>query len=198
MVDHVLTVGWSATSLRSAAEAIGLSHRALLYHFGSRDQLVQAVAAEVRRREQERLVADAAADASPEAVLRQAWARVSDATHLPYVRLHLELQVLAMSQPERFGSLIDLVSSWTAVIERLLQAAGLAPGAARSTATSLYALVRGLQLDLLESGDRQRVDAAFDSAAGVLLSQVPVGTVSPDDPGPRPPALTGPTLPERS
>ncbi|SDN85397.1 hypothetical protein [Geodermatophilus sp. DSM 45219] len=58
--------------------------------------------------------------------------------------------------------------------------------------------MRGLQLDLLESGDGQRVDAAFDSAAGVLLSRVPVGAASPDDRGPGPPALTEPTLQERS
>ncbi len=171
-VRHVLAHGWSASSLRSVAEGIGLSHRAVLYHFGSKERLLLAVATEVRRQQQQALVDDAVDGAPVDEMLRRAWTRISAPEHLPYVRLHLELQVLGLSQPDRFGFLLELVGSWTAVVESLLERVGVDPGAAGQLATWVYGLVRGLQLDLVTTGDRDRVDAAFADAAAAVADRV--------------------------
>src|ERR671923_1646642 len=49
VVDHVLEQGVADFSLRRAARAAGTSHRILGYHFGSADELLREVLAEIRR-----------------------------------------------------------------------------------------------------------------------------------------------------
>ena len=50
VVEHFTADGLGEQSLRRIAEAVGTSHRMLLYHFGSKDGLFLAVAQEVERR----------------------------------------------------------------------------------------------------------------------------------------------------
>jgi len=49
----------------------------------------------------------------------------------------------------------------------------LAQDGARALATFLYAAVRGLQLDLLATSDRPRVDRAFEELVGAVRARVP-------------------------
>src|SRR6478609_4110414 len=42
-VDHILEHGLGDLSLRELATAIGTSHRMLIYHFGSKEELIVAV-----------------------------------------------------------------------------------------------------------------------------------------------------------
>lgn len=50
VVDHVLTHGLIGLTLRPLAADIGTSDRMLIYHFGSRDDLVSAVVEDVSQR----------------------------------------------------------------------------------------------------------------------------------------------------
>ena len=49
VVEHVLREGVATLSLRPLAAALGTSDRMLLYYFGTRDKLLVAALAEVRR-----------------------------------------------------------------------------------------------------------------------------------------------------
>ena len=55
VVAHFTEEGLADQSLRRIAEAVGTSHRMLLYHFGSKDGLLLAVVREVEARTQGRL-----------------------------------------------------------------------------------------------------------------------------------------------
>ena len=50
VLDAVARLGLECTSLRALARELGISPRMLLYHFGSRDGLLDAVVAETSRR----------------------------------------------------------------------------------------------------------------------------------------------------
>src|SRR5882757_11130542 len=54
-VQYVLSHGLSDLSIRPMAEALGISHRTLLHHFGSKEELVERVLAEVRLRHLQQL-----------------------------------------------------------------------------------------------------------------------------------------------
>jgi AcrR family transcriptional regulator len=50
VIDTIATSGLGARSLRNLADAAGTSHRVVLHHFGSRDELLVAIVGEVERR----------------------------------------------------------------------------------------------------------------------------------------------------
>src|SRR5215469_16471022 len=79
VIDHFTTDGLADQSLRRIAEAIGSSHRMLLYHFGSKDGLLLAVVREVEARTEARL-ADVAATSGmrTDVVIRQMWSHLTD------------------------------------------------------------------------------------------------------------------------
>ena len=56
VVQHFAADGLADQSLRRIAEAIGTSHRMLLYHFGSKDGLLLEVVRAVEARTEVRLV----------------------------------------------------------------------------------------------------------------------------------------------
>src|SRR5436305_7308210 len=78
-VDYVVEHGLGDLSLRELAAAIGTSHRMLIYHFGSKEELVVAIvqAVEAAQIEQlERLAADP--DVPPSKGMRLMWKRFTD------------------------------------------------------------------------------------------------------------------------
>jgi hypothetical protein len=64
------------------------------------------------------------------------------------------------------GFLEGLVESWVTPIARMLTENGVDEATARADARLGVAVVRGLLLDLLATGDRQGVDKAFERFLG--------------------------------
>lgn len=165
--DYVLAHGVQDLSLRPLAEYVGISHRTLLHHFGSKEQLFVEVLAELRGRERLYMAATAADVADDRAavgdVLTAVWRRMSAEDHLPFLRLLFELIGLAVQRPEAFdGFLQSLIDDWTGGIRVLLEARDVPSEDASRLATFVYDAVRGLLLDLVSSGERARVDAGFE------------------------------------
>ena len=104
-VEQAMQGGIADLSLRELAAAIGTSHRMLLYHFGSREGLLVAVARAVEEAERARFLSwgMTAEDA------RRIWARLSDPALWPAERLFFELYVQGL-----LGRLGD-ERSWTAL-----------------------------------------------------------------------------------
>lgn len=163
--------GLADTSLRTLAKSVGTSHRMLLHHFGSRDQLLVAVVHEVERRQQESLMDLADADA-PEiaraaidrtAVGRMFWDRLADPSLAPLERLFFELYSQALLGAPWADTFLDgIVDSWVAPVAELLVADGVDRDTAMARARLGVAVSRGLLLDLLATGDHAAVDAAMD------------------------------------
>jgi AcrR family transcriptional regulator len=181
--------GISNLSLRELAAAVGTSHRMLIYHFGSREQLLVAVV-EANETEQRAAVTDALADGDGTAldVLRRAWDRWADPVMWPSERLFFELYGQALQGRPGTTSLLDsVVTLWIEAGSAALQAQGVARADAEDRARLNLAVIRGLLLDLLATAD----GAGADRAMELYLRQ----SVAAPDPAALDPAALDPAAP---
>ena len=170
--DYVFEHGLSELRIRPLAEELGLTHRGLLHHFGSMEQLVSEILTELRTRDR-RSIADLGGHltASGDDPILIAWHRMSGEPYLKYWGVYFEVFSLALRHPERYGRFLEgIVDDWLELLEPLLIEAGCSPSKTDSLASLLLATFRGLFMDLLATGDRLRVDrAAADLAAATRL-----------------------------
>jgi len=158
-VRHALDAGIADLSLRQIAAAIGTSHRMLIYHFGSREGLLVAVTQAVEEQQRSLLLESGAAPQDA----RHAWEHLSDPALWPQERLFFELYAYALrGRPGTEGFLDGIVESWVAPIAAAQVEAGADEPTARAEAGLGVAVVRGLLLDLLATGDRAGTTAAFE------------------------------------
>jgi AcrR family transcriptional regulator len=158
-VEQAMRGGIADLSLRELAAAIGTSHRMLLYHFGSREGLLVAVAQAVEEGERARFLSwGMTADDA-----RRIWARLSDPALWPAERLFFELYVQALLGrlgDERF--LDRAIEGWITPVAAAMVEAGASEATAHVDARLGMAVVRGLLLDLLATGDRDGVTEAHE------------------------------------
>src|SRR6185295_10341319 len=160
IVEEVATRGIGGRSLRDVAEAVGTSHRMLLHHFGSRDELLLAIVEEVERR-QAATLPDLPDD--PAGAVAAMWADLRRPELRPFERLFFECYARGAQGEEPFTRLLPAaVHGWLAAVDD--RTAGTADAA---MARLGLAVTRGLLLDLVATGDDAEVDAA--AAAFVAL-----------------------------
>ena len=159
-VEHALSAGIADLSLRQLATAIRTSHRMLIYHFGSREGLLAAVTQAVEDQQRAALLESGTTTAHD---ARQSWQRLSDPKLWPQERLFFELYAHALlGRPGTEGFLDGIVESWVAPVAAALVKAGADERTARADARLGVAVVRGLLLDLLATGDRAGVTEAYE------------------------------------
>jgi AcrR family transcriptional regulator len=171
-MEHVAEHGVGDLSLRGLAAALGTSHRMLIYHFGSREGLLIEVIRAVEEQQRE-ATAEALLDAgaSPADATRRMWRRLADPALWPNERLFFEIYTQALQgHPHALPLLEGIVDDWVEPVARILVAQGRAEDEARAEARLGVAVVRGLLLDLLATGDREAVDAAMERYISVLAA----------------------------
>ncbi|HET6951575.1 MAG TPA: TetR/AcrR family transcriptional regulator [Acidimicrobiales bacterium] len=152
--------GLGSRSLRDLAERLGTSHRMLIHHFGSREGMLVAVVQAVEQRQAE--VLDRL-DGPPADVLERLWATLSDPVLRPFERLFFECYARGASGERPFDRLLPgIVDSW------LDAGTALAPGLDPALARLSLAVVRGLLLDLVATGDEQATTQALVRFADLL------------------------------
>jgi len=163
-VDYAVAQGIGELTLRELAAAIGTSHRMLIYHFGSKEGFLVAVTRAVEEN-QRRLFAGFASDPglAPADAARRFWEGVADPRLWPQERLFFELYARALQgRPGTDGLLEGIVESWVGPITELAVGHGVPRDVARVDARLGVAVIRGLLLDLLATGDRPGVDEALE------------------------------------
>ena len=167
-IGHVAANGIGDTSLRALAEAIGTSHRMLIYHFGSREGLLAAVVDTVEegaRQTLARMVEEARSDPGPLDAGLRFWRLVTDDA-LVYGPLFFELSSHAMLDlPHAVELRGRLVTTWLDALASMWRARDVPARRARIRARLDLAVARGLLHDLLLTGDRRGVDAAMKQYA---------------------------------
>ena len=158
-VEQARRGGIADLSLRELAAAIGTSHRMLLYHFGSREGLLVAIAREVEEAERATLLGWGVTPGDA----RRFWTRLSDPAIWPAERLFFELYVQALLGRLGDDQFLDsTVEGWIAPVAAAMVQAGGSEATARADARLGLAVVRGLLLDLLATGDRDGVTEAYE------------------------------------
>jgi AcrR family transcriptional regulator len=153
-------------SLRDIAAAAGTSHRMLLHHFASREELLVAVVEEVESRQQANL---AGFPDDPLQAAAAMWANLRTPELRPFERLFFECYARAAQGEAPFDRLLPgAVDGWLAAVgER-------SPDGIDAAAIRLgLAVTRGLLLDLVATGDEAGVDAAYERFLALLVSSVP-------------------------
>ena len=158
-LDYFLDHGVAGLSLRPLAAEIGTSARLLVYHFRSKDGLIQAVMDEVRARVQTSFAATSERSGKGSAhVMHSFWSWVIRPANARLLKLLFEVQVLALQNPRVYARYLEgTSSSWLALIE-----ASLPPVKERRAAATLCAaVIDGLLLEYLATGDRRRTTEAL-------------------------------------
>jgi AcrR family transcriptional regulator len=163
---YALTHGLADFALRPMARAIGTSPRVLLFLFGSKDGLTRALLARAR---QDELAALATLRASQQQTSladagREIWAWLVAPSHRALLSLWLEgyaRSLLGESGPwERFA--VDTVDDWLALLATRQRADRRRTGAGEADRTLLLAVLRGAMLDVLATGEADRVTRAVE------------------------------------
>ncbi|MDT5343164.1 MAG: hypothetical protein QOE52_2348 [Mycobacterium sp.] len=157
LVEEFATGGVGDRSLRDVAAAIGTSHRMLLHHFGTRDDLLVAIVEEVEHR-QMTVIPDL--PTNPADHFAAMWADVSRPDLRRFERLFFECYARAANGEQPFAQMVPgVVDNWLALTEDLAE-----PAAARLG----LAVIRGLLLDLVATEDEAGVDAAAEAFVQLL------------------------------
>jgi AcrR family transcriptional regulator len=163
---YALTHGLAEMSLRPLASAIGSSPRVLLFLFGSKDGLVRALLARARTDELallERLRHGAESDhIGLGAAVERIWGWLAADEHEPLLKLWAEAYARSLVEPDGAwaGFARATVEDWLDVLATYQPGKDKrsAEGVARRTLA--LAALRGALLDLLATGDKDRVSRA--------------------------------------
>jgi AcrR family transcriptional regulator len=172
-VEYAAEHGFSELTWRPVAAALGVSATTLVHHFGTKEQMLEAILGRLRERVfvATRDTAGEPPDLATEA--RASWARASDPHHGPEYRLFFAVYGRALQAPEQFAAFLEhVVAYWMGA---LIDAQGpdADPVTAARTATLVIATIRGLLLDLLATGDRERVEGAAEAFLATLQRDAP-------------------------
>jgi AcrR family transcriptional regulator len=156
VVKECAAHGIGDRSLRDIAAAVGTSHRMLLHHFGSRNELLLAIVEEVERR-QRALLHELPTE--PAASVAAMWADLRRPELRPFERLFFECYARGVQGEQPFARMLPgAVEAWLSEDETTdpaLVRLGLA-------------VMRGLLLDLVATDDRRGVDAAAQAFADLV------------------------------
>src|SRR5258708_30095332 len=143
-------------SLRDVAAAVGTSHRMLLHHFGSRNELLLAIVEGVERR-QRALLRELPAE--PPAAIAAMWADLRRPDLRPFERLFFECYARGVQGEQPFARMLPGAAD-----------AGLPDDGTTDPALMRLglAVMRGLLLDLVATDDPRGVDAAAQAFADLV------------------------------
>jgi len=160
-LDYATRTNLSELSLRPLAAEIGSSPRVLIYLFGSKDGLLREVLAAARARQLAVVTRAMEDSAEPGDVLGRLWAWIREPDNAGVARLFFECYSRSLGGGEPWAAFAaDSVRDWEPPLRRILTASnGAAPPEAEVTLT--LATLRGLLLDLLATGEAERIDLAW-------------------------------------
>ena len=166
---HVLGTGLASMSLRPLAREIGSSPRVLLFLFGSKEGLIRALLSRAREDELHYLQQARASQARRGSHEwrqhgREVWSWLAAPSHRALLTLWVEgyaRSLLGDPGPwAGFGR--DTVNDWLELLARHQPAGQRGTPEAEAERTLLLAVLRGALLDLLATGDTERLTAAVE------------------------------------
>ena len=162
VVDYATEHEFADLSWRPIAAGLGVSTTTLVHRFGSKEEMLAAVLARLR----ERIHVDAVEGGDLAAAARAIWDQVSAPQRAAEFRLFFAAYGHALQAAAYAGFLEEVAVDWLDALTSA-QGAEVATTVAVRTATLVVAILRGLMLDLLATGDQARVQ---DAAEAFLVS----------------------------
>jgi AcrR family transcriptional regulator len=162
--EYVLQHGLMTLSLRPLAQAIGSSPRVLLFLFGSKEGLVQALLARARVAELAFLAQMRRPD-DFDSVVRRVWEWLVAQEHRPMLVLWLETYAHSLVEPQgAYGQFaLRTVDDWLELLATHQTPQHRRTRAGANERALALAVLRGAMLDLLASGDEVRTTALVEA-----------------------------------
>jgi AcrR family transcriptional regulator len=167
---YALERGLSDMSLRPLAVAVGSSPRVLLFLFGSKDGLTRALLARAREDELAALARLRTGAVTLGEAGREVWQWLGAEEHRGLLRLWVEAYGRSLVEPGGpwAGFAEQTVRDWLAVLAGTQQPAARRGAAGAARRSAVLAVLRGLLLDLLATGDVERTGAALRLALAAV------------------------------
>lgn len=158
--EHVLEHGLADLSLRKVADTVGVSHATLVHHFTTKDRLVAEIVDLVLTRAFSSPALVPPGSAEP---LRVLWRRATAPAGRRNIRLFIAITGHAMhGSPDLAAAVARSLQQRAGLLAAALAAQGCPREEAAALATLVLGTMRGLLVDLLVTGDEERVEAAFE------------------------------------
>jgi AcrR family transcriptional regulator len=164
-LEYIAESGVSEVSLRQVAQALGTSHRVLIYYFGSKQRLISEV---VQLSVEEQLRRMDAVDHGDTRVTARSygealWRHVNDPRHEPLQVLYLELVALRIRRPDQARELFagTAPGSMVQAFRRIGELADMPADVADSRGRIARAVMRGLTMYRLDLGVTERGELAW-------------------------------------
>jgi AcrR family transcriptional regulator len=160
-LKYLIEHGVANASLRPMAAELGTSPRILMFHFKSKEGLLQDVFEELQSRLQAslRAMAPSGSDSSRVPPLRRFWQWATSKENFPYFRLLYEAQIVALQNPQEYGRYLRKASGdWQAAAFDLMS-----PSLKSKAMASLcIAVFDGLMLERMSGGDMRHLTETLD------------------------------------
>lgn len=162
ILEYVTEHGLSDLSLRPLANALGTSTYTLTYQFGSKEEMILDLVAHAEAKYLSRMD-QLDTGTSVETFLGSVFHDCTAADGLQWSTLLLEVVTMMARDAETFGRFDGaVVRDRVERLTVLLRATGASEAECRTTATNLSATLQGLVIDLMMTGDRERVQSALE------------------------------------
>lgn len=157
VLQYLLAEGLQEFSLRPMAKAIGSNARMLIYHFGSKEELIVEALGLLQKKTLLQLGEKSSVESELREGLRGLWQLFTAPAMAPVVRLFVEVDVLAFKgEPVYLKFAKEMVELWGDFVQGQL---GLS---SKLQAHLIVNTLTGLFLDRAVTGESQRTDESFE------------------------------------
>lgn len=160
---YVLARGLTDLSLRPLASAVSVSPRLLLYHFGSKENLITEVLTQIFQ-QQAHLFTPPQHAATPAERLDTLWAQLTSPTMKPFLRSLFEVELRAMDGDQHYAQFAtEALQGWLAI------AAAHLTDAPTPISRVLLGGLTGLLVIRYSTGDENGTDEGYAALKKLLL-----------------------------
>lgn len=171
LISYLMKHGLADLSLRPMAAAVGTSARLLIFHFGTKEELLAEVLQEMQARLRRSFTNLSARSSSRRgSMLRVFWDWALEKKNFNYLCLLYQLHVLALQSPKKYARYLERNTlNWLEWVQ------GKLPPERRDPvlATLFLAVFDGLFIALMDSGDRRRTTQAMDAFIRMAQTTTP-------------------------
>jgi AcrR family transcriptional regulator len=167
ILDYLLDKSLASVSFRTIAHALGFSTYTLVYHFGSRDQLLSEIVAAVSTRtiavEQQMIEAPDSLETYFHG-FEESWAWTLQPRNRQLQRLEFEASLIEAIEPDTHEFSRTLFATWQRIGRNALTSLGMNADDAALEVRLLVDTFYGIQYDFVLNGDAEPATRAFNEA----------------------------------
>ncbi len=167
ILDYLLDKSLASVSFRTIAQALGFSTYTLVYHFGTREQLLSEIVAAVSTRT---VAVEQQMMETPDTLgtyfrgFEESWAWTLEPRNRQLQRLEFEASLIEALEPDKHDFSRAIFATWQRIGQRALTSLGMDPDDAALEVRVLVDSFYGIQYDFVLNGDAEPATRAFSEA----------------------------------